>query len=1437
MRTHPYPLDAATQFLVQVNSTERDWPDAELTLHELIDRQAVATPDAVALRLDGQDLSYQQLRELTTVLASQLTALGIGRGHTVALMIERSFELVIGMLAVLRSGAAYVPMDLSLPPQRLLAMLDECQPASILQKKGRLIEHGLSAFRILSIDVEELSQKRPAAQDVLLTPGRSNDMAYAIFTSGSTGLPKAAMNDHQGVVNRLLWMQEAYPLTPADVVLQKTPYSFDVSVWEFFWPLMVGARMVIAKPGGHMDPFYLQQLMAQEGVTVVHFVPTMLRLFMEAIGSSPPKSLRLIFCSGEALPLDLMRQTLSTWPGADLHNLYGPTECAVDVTHWDCRAHAESPLVLIGAPVANTRIYILDANFQPTPPGEVGEIFIAGVQVGRGYLNRLELTAERFLADPFMHLFPQGKGGRMYRTGDLGRWIAGQGIEYLGRLDFQVKIGGVRIELEEIEAALMSSGLLTDAVVITRQRGVNEPELVAGVVPGKAATRQSAQGQNEWLHQLRQHIAGKLPSIMLPASIHEVRQIPLTTSGKADRRQLATDIEAATRATRSLGQPTAGRWETDTQEALAAIWGAHLPTPPKDPDADFLTHGGTSMSALLISSAIRRRMGKEVQPALLLKHPQLRQLAQEVDRCPQATLKKEHTESSVVDPSMPMTQTALLTEHQKTLITASLLDDSGAAMLVHVPLVLAAAITPDALMRAFGALWQRHPMFRVSAHWDDGTVKATLMPTMPDGWWQHHGTIATPPQDLDWSDELLDAMHRPLAPQGAPTRIDAWTLPDGRLLAIWTTHHFAIDEASTDHCLRELDRLLQGDTLPPVVGSPFDFPTQEQQWIDHDGVRHLAQQLIKDLAGHRAPFSTNVTTGHEFAFELPEALQGHLRSACTRLGCTPFPLLLAAFGLALQQTFGEQFRRLLAPFSRRVLPELMEPAGYFLDVRFLEAGRRTGESREAHLARVKSEVLASMTPSFQPMDLISAEVAKVDPVAARALGAFAITWRHDPARELTLGGHEASLLRYPHRASKFGLTLHAAMIDGVIRCSIEAVKEAFDHHQVAPLSQAFVTHLQGLVDAEAPSFPNGANRARPDAWPVSPASDGASQPGPLNLASADALALAGIWRTWASSSSENPHPGSDFVKEGGTSLSAIRMSMQIRDQMGVAIQVGAFLAAPQFGALLQQIEHARIHSASSPSIEHLTLIGPAHAQHLLLLIPGHGGHAVGLVQLAQALLRQLGEGHAVAIVDLDPMLQAGHDTTPQIQQLVEKIVAQVSQMDPTRLMGMAGFSLGGQLAIQVAKRLSLPPKTPIYLLDTYQPQAIQPGLIRRLEAALVRRVLRLTQTPPPPAQGAAMEIEGEELDLVMTPASKARWRQLERELLMLDNSGSGLSVHLLQAGHSLWNTALLRRRSTNGLDSRAYAAMQVYRLPAHHLELPKAAAPLTAHTIAATLAA
>ncbi|HGM7482697.1 TPA: amino acid adenylation domain-containing protein, partial [Pseudomonas aeruginosa] len=444
------------QLLEGWNATAAEYP-LQRGVHRLFEEQVERTPTAPALAFGEERLDYAELNRRANRLAHALIERGVGADRLVGVAMERSIEMVVALMAILKAGGAYVPVDPEYPEERQAYMLEDSGVQLLLSQSHLKLPLAQGVQRI-DLDrgapwFEDYSEANP---DIHLD---GENLAYVIYTSGSTGKPKGAGNRHSALSNRLCWMQQAYGLGVGDTVLQKTPFSFDVSVWEFFWPLMSGARLVVAAPGDHRDPAKLVELINREGVDTLHFVPSMLQAFLQDEDVVSCTSLKRIVCSGEALPADAQQQVFAKLPQAGLYNLYGPTEAAIDVTHWTCMEEGKDA-VPIGRPIANLACYILDGNLEPVPVGVLGELYLAGQGLARGYHQRPGLTAERFVASPFV------AGERMYRTGDLARYRADGVIEYAGRIDHQVKLRGLRIELGEIEARLLEHPWVREAAVL-----------------------------------------------------------------------------------------------------------------------------------------------------------------------------------------------------------------------------------------------------------------------------------------------------------------------------------------------------------------------------------------------------------------------------------------------------------------------------------------------------------------------------------------------------------------------------------------------------------------------------------------------------------------------------------------------------------------------------------------------------------------------------------------------------------------------------------------------------------------------------------------------------------------------------------------------------------------------------------------------------------
>ncbi|MBA2672061.1 non-ribosomal peptide synthetase [Ramlibacter sp.] len=584
------------EMLVRWNATAADYP-REAGLHTLFQAQAARTPGRIALAGEGAALRYDELDRQSNRLAHALRGQGVGPDDRVGVRMERSLEMVVALLGILKAGAAYLPLDPDHPAERLDFMLADAQPRLVLTRE----------------DVRAAVHSPEHPEHAPPDGTRPGHLAYVIYTSGSTGRPKGVGISHAGIVNRLHWMQQAYGLAADDRVLQKTPFSFDVSVWEFFWPLLYGARLVVASPGGHQDAAYLAGVVAREAVTTLHFVPPMLDAFLQEARAEQCGSLRRVVCSGQALSRDLQDRFFRALPGVELHNLYGPTEASVDVTAWACRADSALACVPIGRPIANTQIHLLDAALSPVPVGVAGELYIAGEGLARGYLNRPALTAQAFIPNP--HGAP---GARMYRSGDLARRLADGNIDYLGRTDHQLKIRGLRIEPGEIESALAAQPGVHEALVLAREDVPGDARLVAYVV--------GEEGEDVDGQALRAALRRSLPDYMVPAHIIVLQALPLNANGKVDRK--------------ALPAPQAGRGEqrdgyeaprTAAEATLARIWAQVLGLDKVCVHDDFFALGGHSLLAVQAIARVRREFSTRTPVSALFAFPTVEALARELD--------------------------------------------------------------------------------------------------------------------------------------------------------------------------------------------------------------------------------------------------------------------------------------------------------------------------------------------------------------------------------------------------------------------------------------------------------------------------------------------------------------------------------------------------------------------------------------------------------------------------------------------------------------------------------------------------------------------------------------------------------------------------------------------------------------------------------------
>nr|AGO88310.1 Arthrofactin synthetase/syringopeptin synthetase C-related non-ribosomal peptide synthetase [Methylobacterium oryzae CBMB20] len=905
------------QILEEWNATAHALPEG-MTLPALFEAQVARTPEAVALVFEDQALTYGELDARANRLAHHLIARGVGPESIVGMALPRSLELVVGLLGILKAGAAYLPLDTDYPAERLAFMVEDARPVCVVSTgavAGRLPESP-----VLLLDepgTQEALAREPAyapSDRDRTRPLAPEHPAYVIYTSGSTGRPKGVVVAHSAIVNRLDWMQAAYGLDASDRVLQKTPVSFDVSVWEFFWPLIEGARLVIARPEGHKDPDYLAALIEARQITTIHFVPSMLQVFVQGAAAARCRSLRRVICSGEALPQELATE-LRAILDVPLHNLYGPTEAAVDVTFWQCRPDETSATVPIGRPIWNTRLYVLDEGLSPRPIGAPGELYIAGSGLARGYLNRPGLSAERFVADP--HGAP---GSRMYRTGDLARWRADGVLEFLGRADTQVKIRGFRIEPGEIEAVLARHPDVAQVAVVAREDGPGDRRLVAYVV---GRTGGAVDGS-----ALRRHAGEHLPDYMVPSAVVVLEALPLTPNGKLDRRALpAPDGEAY----------TSGTYEAPrghVEEVLARIWSEVLRVERVGRHDNFFELGGHSLLAVRVLERMRRE-GLHGDVGMLFTTPSLSALAREAgtaeaeleispnlipadcaaitpDLLPLVSLSQAEIDrivATVPGGAANVQDIYPLSPLQNGLLFHQLMAEDG-GYLGYRLMSFSDRGRLDAFVSALEAAIARHDILRTSIMWEGLSEPVQVV-------WRQAPLIVEE-VDLELGDGdttgQLFARLKPLQ-----QRIDLCRAPLMRLivgqaqnqwLGAWLIHNIAEDYTSLNIFSTEIGVHLAGEAGALLPSVPFrGFVARARHDMDAREKEHkdFFHRMLGDVDQPTAPFGVFEAHGGSSArLEVDAGLSARMRRQARALSVGAASLIHVAWGQVVAQTSGQR---------------------------------------------------------------------------------------------------------------------------------------------------------------------------------------------------------------------------------------------------------------------------------------------------------------------------------------------------------------------------------------------------------------------------------------------------------------------------------------------------------------------------------------------------
>ena len=1042
------------QLVAEWNDTGAAWGEvfAGACLHRLLAAQARSMPRAVAVAWEGAQLLYGELDRLADRLARRLRRLGLGPESVAGICAERSPELVIGLLAILKAGAAYLPLDPEYPDERLAFMLaDAGAPVVLVQPAlaGRLAAvtavtavtalAGAAATPVRLVPLAPLAAApagaaaagaadpaaggpAPGLPTTAPRGGRHGEAlpespAYVIYTSGSTGRPKGVVNTHRAIVNRLLWMQHTYGLTAGDRVLQKTPVSFDVSVWELFWPLLTGARLVLAQPGGHRDNAGLIETIAAAGITTLHFVPAMLEAFLEEPGLARCAGLRRVIVSGEALSPELARRFLARLGeplGVELHNLYGPTEAAVDVTSWPCREVMPGG-VPIGRPIANLEIHLLDRQGQPAPVGVAAELHIGGVGLARGYLRRPELTASSFVPDPLGRA-----GARLYRTGDLARRLPGGEIVFLGRLDHQVKVRGVRIELGEIETALAAEPDVRQAVVTVWEPAPGDRRLAAYVVPRQPPGPSPA--------ELRARLAARLPAAMVPAEVVLLAALPLNASGKVDRRALPAP---APRAGAAAAAPL-----TLEEELLAGLWAEALGRESVAPGDNFFDLGGHSLLAVRLLARLRAARGIELPVRALFEAPTLAAFAARV-----AAARR----TAAPSPAPPLVPAAgrdgplPLSFAQQRLWFLHQLEPESPRYNLAGAVRLAGALAPERLRSAFAEVVRRHEALRTRVVQHGGRPAQEIGPAAPPTLPRIDlSALAVPARREVASLLARQEAERPFdLAGGQPWRIALLVLARDEHLLLVTLHHIVADGWSLGVLLAEIAEtygsLATGRALrlPRLPVQYADYAAWQRRRLSGEVLARLLEAWRARLAGlpvlelpaDRPRSAARGSRGGSVEWLPPAPLGTALRRLARGEGATLFMVALAGFAALAGRLSGEPDFAIGTPIAGRDRTEIEPLIGCFVNTLALRIQVDGGTAFRDLLAQVREVALEAYALAEMPFDKLVEELRPERDLARPPLVQVLCSLQNAPLPAVALPGLALELAPVPLAAARFELSL------------------------------------------------------------------------------------------------------------------------------------------------------------------------------------------------------------------------------------------------------------------------------------------------------------------------------------------------------------------------------------------------------------------------------
>ncbi len=1043
------PAAEEQQVITEWNQTAVVYAQGEQCLHELFEAQVEKTPQGVALVSDAGSMSYAELNERSNQLAHYLRRRGVGAESLVGIMMERSAALVVALLGILKAGGSYLPLDPDYPRERLRFMLEDAGVEVVLSEQRlaeRLPESG-SLLMLVDGEGEAIAQESRANPEAVVS---GENLAYVLYTSGSTGQPKGAMLAHREVVNCVLWMQQTYQLEVADRMLCKTTLNFDPSVWEVFWPLMVGARIVVGARGAQLDSAALLQTIIAEQVTVAYFVPSLLRMFLSEVEVGKATSLRYVICGGESLGVELVKRFYELLPQATLHHSYGPTETAIASAETICARESGHSVMPIGRPLANTQLYVLDGRLQPVPVGVQGELFIGGSGLGRGYLKRPELTAERFIPNHFS----QVAGARLYRTGDLVRYLGDGNLQFQGRRDAQVKVRGLRIELGEIEAALRGHEKVQSTVVVAREDEGGEKSLVGYVVAVAGAEVTAA--------ELRQAVGQQLPSYMVPAAFVMLAELPLLPNGKVDRRVLPEPE-------RSGDGYVAPR--TPAEEMLAEIFADVLRVERVGVSENFFELGGHSLLATRVVSRVRTVFGVEVALRALFEQPTVAGLSEEVERLLRAGDATEVPPLVRREPGVAAT----LSFAQQRLWFLDQFEPGSSAYNMPFALRLKGALDVEAFERALTEVIRRHEVLRTRfATEGDEPVQIVDEPT------PFLLRVIEVDEEQRVEELVQEEASLPFDLQVGPlVRAQLLKLGEAEHVLLFTMHHIVSDGWSIGVLMREVGALYnayaRGEESPleelPVQYA--DYAVWQREWLQGEALERqveywreqLADAPVLELPADKVRPAVKSSRGAVVDFAIDLEVSRSLREVSRSEGATLFMTLLAAFNVLLSRYTAQEDVSVGTPIAGRTSAEVEGLVGFFINTLVLRTDTSGDPTFRELVGRVREVTLGAYAHQEVPFEKLVEELQPEREMSRTPLFQVMLVLNTWSGQGLRLAGVEVEGLGVASQTAKFDLSLSLSETEAGLSGSLEYDADLFEAATIERMLEHFCVLLGGIADA------------------------------------------------------------------------------------------------------------------------------------------------------------------------------------------------------------------------------------------------------------------------------------------------------------------------------------------------------------------------------------